>query len=445
MEKQIHDIKPKAKAVPRRTVAPVPTYSDTDLDLTPKTVKRIPKAESADVPRGLMFTLQLLAYAIPLGFLAYVLYINYLPFGYEKTFTIDVGTEGDTTPGEFYLEPSPDLSERKTDPDGTTYRELNGIANVIFKPNVVLKDAEITVSVEGEGVEIIPPVIDFNPDNYEWDYEWDFTQKETAFTPKISERAMAEWKSCTTTEAIASTTATTTIIGESPLYLLASSTSVAEICEPIPVPDLVGNAFWFEGRMHFNGASSLEMPGTSEMFENGPLTIFAEWVPTDSTKNFQQIVGHYNWEILQNKDSVIFQVGRMDDQTGDFYSIEYPLNAKFFNNRNSLLAIYNPALNANDNGYIDLYINNKFVNRTYFKNKIVWNNYNLNYNLSLGQSNHGLAYPFSGGITKLKIYSNRHSKYIPTPTKNISDSISTYITSTSSQRINKIEIQASIK
>lgn len=402
MDKQIHDIKPKAKAAPRRRVAPVPAYTDTDLDLTPKTVKRTPiKSESTDVPHGLMFTLQFLAYAIPLGFLAYVLYINYLPFGYEKTFTIDVGAEGDTSVGEFYLEPSPDLGERKTAPDGTTYRELNGMANVIFKPNVVLKDAEITVSVEGEGVEIIPPVIDFNPDDYEWDYEWDFTQKETAFTPKVSERARTEWKSCTTTEAIASTTATTTIIAESELYLLSSSsTPTSEICKPAPVPDLVGNAFWFEGSMYFDGTSRLEMPYTANLFEEGPFTVYLEWMATNSNNDFQQIIGHYNWEIFQNSNSVSFRVGRMNKEGGISYTTVYNIdNEEYWNKPHSALITYSPN---SIGGYISIQIDNNKKEYIKINQDVIWKDYGIN-NLSLGMSRHGNSSYFNGELNKIYI------------------------------------------
>ncbi|MBP9864678.1 hypothetical protein KBC54_04500, partial [Patescibacteria group bacterium] len=122
-----------------------------------------------------IFWARFLGYALPLSFLLYVLYLNYLPFGYHKTFTIDVGSANDTKVSEFYLEPSKDLSDRKTAPDGTTYRELNGMATAVFKPNAVLKDAEITVEVKGgEGISLIPPVIDFDPNSVKWDYNWDF-------------------------------------------------------------------------------------------------------------------------------------------------------------------------------------------------------------------------------------------------------------------------------
>jgi hypothetical protein len=295
-----------------------------------------------------VFWARFLAYAIPLSFLLYVLYINYLPFGYNKTFVIDVGGPDDTRVSEFYLEPSRDLSERKTGTDENgneyTYRELNGVAYAVFKPNVVLKDAEITVSVEGEGVSIIPPVIDFNPDEVEWDYNWDFTKE----IPK----------------------------------------------------DLVGNAFVFDGAAYFDGKSKLELPNSADKFEDGPFSVYVEWEPRDDQNNFQQIVGHYNWELLQYNDSVVFRVGRMDDVNGLAYFVQKDIadSKEYFDKKHSLFAVYQPGLN----GYIDLFIDNNFVDRNYFGQSKIWENYG-NKNLTLGRADHGSAEYYRGNIYKVLI------------------------------------------
>lgn len=304
--------------------------------------------------KTLEFWLTFLAYAIPIGFLLYVLYINFLPFGYNKTFTIDVGSANDTKVGTFYLEPSKDLSERKTgiDENGKeyTYRELNGVAYAVFKPNVVLKDAEITIEVEGdEGISIIPPVIDFNPDDITWDYAWDFTQ------------------------------------GKTPEEL-----------------GLVGNAFPFDGAMYFDGKSRLELPDSADKFEDGPFTVYAEWTPVDSENNAQQIVGHYNWEIYQNKDSVEFRVGRMNDAQGPFYSIKYPIEntEDFFNTKHELIATYSPDP-INGNGYIDLYVNKNLAGRTYLERDIISPEYNGRKNITLGKSDHGGGNFIKGYTSKI--------------------------------------------
>jgi hypothetical protein len=277
--------------------------------------------------------------------------MNFLPFGYHKSFVINVGSSDDTKVGEFYLEPSKDLSERKTAADGTTYRELNGTANVVFKPKAVLKNAEITVSVEGEGVSIIPPVIDFDPSTVKWDYSWDFTKE----IPK----------------------------------------------------DLTGNAFMFDGAATFNGKDTrLQLTNSSDNLEDGPMSIYAEWTPTDSDNSTQQVVGHYNWEIWQNKDSVEFRTGRMNNADGSLYSIKYPVKPEFFGAKHTVLAIYVPS----DNGYIELYVDENFAGRTYFKVDKIWKEYG-DQNLTFGWTPHNYSKSpyYSGSLTTVKIsLSNAH-------------------------------------
>jgi hypothetical protein len=343
---------------------------------------KIPET-TRDEPRWLIWLLRFAAYALPLGFLLYVLYWNFLPFGYDKTFTIDVGSPGDTS-GEFRLEPSRDLSARKTAPDGTTYRELNGIAYAVFKPKAVLKNAQITVSVEGEGVSIIPPVIDFNPDSVQWDHAWDFTKD-------------------------------------------------------IP-SDLVGNAFMFEGEVTFNGRDTrLQLPGSADMFEDGPLTVYAEWTPKDDMGNGQQIVGHYNWELLQNKDSVEFRVGRMNDGGGPVYSVKYPVTPEFFNTKHTALASYNPS----ENGYLDLFVDGNFAGRTYFSADKIWKDYGTN-DLTFGKSRHGVAKYFNGTLYKMALSSknilSNQTKIDFTTEDN--ESIYISITSTATSTISRIQLNA---
>jgi len=292
-----------------------------------------------------IFWVHFSAYAIPLAFLLYVLYMNFLPFGYSKTFTLDVGGPNDTKVSEFYLEPSPNLSERKVASNGAPYRELNGTANVIFKPNAILKNAVVNVSVEGDDVSIISPIVNLDPLTIKWDYSWDFTKE----VPK----------------------------------------------------DLKSNTFIFDGATYFNGKDTrLELPNSASKFESGPFTIYAEWEPRDSEHNTQQIVGHYNWELWQNKDSVEFRVGRMNNAQGNAYSIKYPIDADFFNTKHTAVAIYNPS----KNGYINLYVDDNLAGRTYFNSDKIWNEYG-NQNITFGKSNHGVAAYFKGNLYKVNYIS----------------------------------------
>jgi hypothetical protein len=319
----------------------------------------------------IIFAVRFLAYAIPLSFLLYVLYYNYLPFGYDKTFVINVGEPGDTDSSrEFYLEPSRDLSDATSTvaPDGatSTSRTLNGLAYAVFRPKAVLDGADVTVSVEGDGVSIIPPVIDFDPASTTWDYTWDFTKG-------------------------------------------------------IP-SDLTGNAFMFDGAATFNGQDTrLELASSSDMFEDGPFTVYAEWTPKDSENNFQQIVGHYNWELLQNNNSVSFRIGRMNNATGTTYTISYPVELSFFNKKHTAIATYSPSLEEGVAGYINLYIDNHYISSKNIGNDKIWNSYN-NQNLTMGKSFHGIANYFLGNVYKINFSNseiNFYSKIINIPSEKI--------------------------
>jgi hypothetical protein len=55
----------------------------------------------------------------------------------------------------------------------------------------------------------------------------------------------------------------------------------------------------------------------------------------------QQIIGHYNWELWQNNDSVRISVGRLDNKNGSMPSISYKVNqTTFFNQNHFALVIY---------------------------------------------------------------------------------------------------------
>ncbi len=284
-------------------------------------------------------------YAIPGVFLLYVLYINFLPFGYRESFVINVGAVDDTKVDEWYLEPSVALGERKTSPDGTPYRELNGMATAVFKPKVVLDDAEVTVEVTGEGTTLIPPVISLDPTKHQWDYSWDFTQG-------------------------------------------------------IPAGFTNSKAFVFDGATYFDGTARVEMPGSADLFENGAFSLYAEWFPMSAEGDGQQIVGHYNWELWQNKNSVSFRIGRVNDNKGETYTIKYPADSDFFNKKHSALAIYSPG----ESGFIELFVDNTFADRFDIGTSTIWKDYGKN-NLMFGMTKHnsGKNPGYKGGLDQVKI------------------------------------------
>ncbi len=277
---------------------------------------------------------------IPLIIIGYVVYMNFLPFGFEKTYVLDVGAIGDTTiTKQIYLEKTDTLSEPIQEGE-QKFRTLKGFANLMFKPRIALKDAIIDIEVIGDNVFIIPPKIEFDSSKYKWNLPIDFSKG---------------------------------------------------------IPDLLeGDAEFIDGCVYFDGQSSLSYPNSHNEFEEGPFAVYVEWTPENNKENFQQIVGHYNWELLQEKNRVRFSVGRMNNKDGEFYPINYPIDSDFFNNKHSVLAIYNPS----KNGYIEFFVDNKFIERKYIGNDIIWKDYNENKPLTFGKSLHGIAKYYIGCIHK---------------------------------------------
>jgi hypothetical protein len=120
-------------------------------------------------PRGVRGWLRTLAYALPVLALLIVLYLNYLPFGYDRTFVIQAGVAGDRD-GQFRLISARDgLSERLTAADGTPYREISGASYAVFSPRAYLRDARVHITIDGDNIVMLPPNIAFDPAAYAWD------------------------------------------------------------------------------------------------------------------------------------------------------------------------------------------------------------------------------------------------------------------------------------
>src|SRR3989338_1695105 len=133
----------------------------------PREPHNIEKEENSS--RGLTKFLIFLAFAIPIAILGYALYINYLPFGYENTYSLTIDESGIISPlsREIYLTNSQGRKLLSL-PDG-----VQGQVNVVLNPNVILKDARANITVEGEGVYLATPI---NISDIVWDYNWDFSQ-----------------------------------------------------------------------------------------------------------------------------------------------------------------------------------------------------------------------------------------------------------------------------
>jgi hypothetical protein len=276
-----------------------------------------------------------LAFAIPALILIYALYINFLPFGWDQSYELTIDQEGIISPvsSEIYLT-NAQGRQLLSLPDG-----VDGQVNVVIEPPVVIKNATVTVEIDGDdGVYLATP-LETDLSTLPWDFKWDFT------------------------------------------------TGVPS--------DLEGTAEFneSEGCVYFDAVQeqTLFLPDSEDDFEDGPMSIYVKWKPSETSRvlgNYQQLVGHFNWEIWQGDDSIRFQVGRMNNAQGPFYSISTSIDETFFSNEHELLAIYSPD-SEEGKGYIELWLDGKFIQRESIESYEIYEDYNFEKNLSIGRTPHG--------------------------------------------------------
>lgn len=277
--------------------------------------------------------------------------------------------------------------------DAIPYRILNGVASIVFKPNALLKKASITIRTSADGdIYFLPPNIKFEPNSIKWDFDWDFSTGVPKSLINSNNRAFAQ-----------------------------------------------GNGIFFDG------SAKMSLPKSRDVFENGPFSIYVEWNPSDDLNSYQQIIGHFNWELFQNDNAVSFRVGRMNNADGVFYVLNQPITDKevFFNHKHSALITYNPS-NGSTTGFIEMFVDGKFSDRKYIFFDKIFNDYNQNIDLSLGKSEYDVAHYYKGIIYKIKLINKpllQQSKQLEL--RNFSEkSIRFQITSNTPTKFTNIELEA---
>ena len=303
------------------------------------------KAKTSKTNKFLIF----LAFAIPIAILLYGLYVNYLPFGWEKSYELKIDNEGIISPlsKEVYI----------TDTNGRRLLSLpegvQGQINVVIEPPAVLKNATAEIQIEGNNV-YLGTELEKDISEVRWNYDWDFS-------------------------------------GGLPADLIGNTGhSISDKC----------------ARFDATKEQTLSFPNSQNLFESGPMTIYLKWKPSETSQilgNYQQLVGHYNWEIWQGSENMQFRVGRMNNAEGPSYSTSYKITPDFFEKEHELLAIYSP--DANEKGYIELFVDGKFAQRTPIGKDIIYKDYNSNKNLNFGWTPHNYEkYPhFDGCLYEAKI------------------------------------------
>jgi hypothetical protein len=392
--------------------------------------------------------LTFLSYLIPITIILLILYVNYLPFGYEDEKTIDVGSKDDTS-GVFFLEETPSLGSRQTT-GGETFRFVDGVIYAIYKPKVILKDANIEVKIKGENVYFpTPPSLDFL-----WDYDWkgeNFTDFEIIAPASTYEQFLEgeeskemDFEDDTFVILFNWTADQEVILANGDISLIQNATNITLKVENHEIiynlPDyflenehsaLLGfankNLYFFvneefvekkeivnekvfedievlngvflknyekeikerielkENCVYFDGYTRLVLPESQDLFEEGPFAIYIEWIP-EKVENSQQLMGHYNWEISQGTDNITFQIGRME-QSESFSFTKYTFDEDFFEKQHSLLAIYNPSTEKENEGHIELFIDGFSSGKVFFEDDKIRTDYGED-NLSLGWSRH---------------------------------------------------------
>jgi hypothetical protein len=284
-------------------------------------------------------SIRVLAWTLPVLFILLILYINFLPFGFQKEYTMTIGYDGSVVSSspQMYLQ----------DMMGNKITNLAGVYNysfvsLVLKPRFILKNAMVNASVIGDNIYFAKT--NFSAGNNSWDYLWNFSKS---------------------------------------------------------VPDsLVGNAKYNNktGCVYFNGSNNetLYYPSSSGVFETGSFIFYAKWKPENMNKTAQQIVGHSNWELWQNNNSVEFMIVRLENKSANISSIYYKIDKSFFNKTHEALVVYRG--DKTGSGYIELFVDGNFSGRKSIGNKNIWMEYNGEGNLTFGKSSYVNSSYYDGCI-----------------------------------------------
>ncbi len=293
--------------------------------------------------------LKILTYIIPILILLWILYLNYLPFGYSYKKVLDVG-RNDHRSDIVFLEGGGEKQKH----NGETFRFIDNIAYIVYKPKVILKNPTLNLTLDGDNLYFHEkPDIDFK-----WDKKWDNQNILDNFYGVVMNDKAKE------------------------------KDSFKRDC------------------LYLDGKRRYVLSGSVDEYNKGPFAIYLEWIP-EKGERAQQILGKYNWEIFQNEENITFQIGKTEPE-GSFFSLSYNIDSSFFNEKHSLLAIYNPG----ENGYIEMFVDDIFVGREYIGEEIISPTYGER-KLTLGWSAHGDGkYPmFQGSICNLNFaYKELESK-----------------------------------
>jgi hypothetical protein len=127
---------------------------------------KTPKSEKHEKKKPKKSIAVIIAAALPLLLIVYVLYMNIASIGHTKTYTLQLGELNDNNShNDIYIQSwqgSPQIRYGNEE-----YRILNGVARIVFKPQVNLDKAETFVNIDFEGNETL-----YIKNNDAWEVYW---------------------------------------------------------------------------------------------------------------------------------------------------------------------------------------------------------------------------------------------------------------------------------
>lgn len=377
-------------------------------------------------------------YIVPVVVLLFVLYMNFLPFGYSKTIVLDVGSSSDASE-EFKV--GDGFGPRQMF-EGQSFRSLEGFGSLVFSPLAVLREAEIEIELISDGV-YFPLMPDVSTVDWDYDFisilnefevrsrfgEYNYITSHPSTSFRLDENYALLFEFNLETEGVLSSGSLEIMNFASRFYVTLNGEEHSFRIDNFSQGQESSLLFAFDGSYHvffdkekvlefegdilregfdfaipvktfsgfdkvearaivneetgcvvFDGETRLVLPNTRNEFQDEPFSVYIEWIPK-STESWQQIIGHFNWEILQYDNRIRFLLGRTN-VTDSFFEINY--RGDLQDTKNNLLAVYNP--DNEGNGTIELYINGIYVGETNINNEFLRQDYNND--LSLGWTPH---------------------------------------------------------
>lgn len=152
------------------------------------------------------------------------------------------------------------------------------------------------------------------------------------------------------------------------------------------------------------GLAWVDFSNTANKFETGDLSFYIETLPV-SKNSSEYLICHYNWRFVKYLDKFRYNVGRMNNGSGPFYIIDYPVSN--WNKVYKLLGLYHPDPDGG-NGYIRFIVAD--ADGTIVKDEtksigsdIMYVDYG-NHNLYIFRSEHGEADGYTGVASKPLIF-----------------------------------------